>query len=304
MVLWLLQLFSNHHHVLRVFQYLTFRSLLAALTALLVVLLWSPRFIKRLTALNVCQVIRDDGPKEHFKKAGTPTMGGVLIVFSLLLSVLLWSHLSDHFIWLLTAVTVSTAVVGVVDDYLKLKRGTSGGLPAKWKYLWLSLIGLSSAIVLYYSASTAAETALLIPFFKNQSIPLGWLYIVLVYFVIVGSANAVNLTDGLDGLALMPTVMVGAALGVFAYVTGNSVFAHYLQIPYVAGVGEVSVFCSALVGSGLGFLWYNTYPAAVFMGDVGSVSIGAALGLIAVLVRQELVFFIMAGVFVAETNFL
>lgn len=216
-------------------------------------------------------------------------------------SVLLWADLSNYFIWVVLLVTVGFSAIGWVDDYRKVVRKNTKGLPARWKFLWQSLLALVAALVLYSFASSQAETNLVIPFFKHFAFPLGWVFILLTFFVIVGSSNAVNLTDGLDGLALMPTVMIGAALGIFAYLTGNTVFANYLTIPYIQGVGEVTVFCSALVGAGLGFLWYNTYPAQVFMGDVGSLGIGAALGVLAVVVRQELVFFVMGGIFVAET---
>lgn len=295
------QILAEHWHVLRVFQYITFRSIIAALTALLLVLLLGPSFIARLMKLQIGQVVRHDGPQTHLKKSGTPTMGGALIIIAIVISVLLWADLSNYFIWIILLVTLGFSGIGWVDDYRKVVRKNTRGLPARWKLFWQSILALIAAGVLYYLAGSAAETDLVIPFLKNAMLPLGWGFIVLAFFVIVGSSNAVNLTDGLDGLASMPTVMIGGALGVFAYLTGNYVFANYLTIPYVAGVGEVAVFCSALVGAGLGFLWYNAYPAQVFMGDVGSLGLGAALGVLAVVVRQEIVFFIMSGIFVAET---
>lgn len=301
MLLWISHIFSSHWHVLRVFQYLTFRSIISALTALFIVLMLSPRLINRLMHLQIGQMVRDDGPKSHLQKTGTPTMGGALILVAVAISVLLWADLTNYFIWIILLVTIGFGVVGWVDDYRKVVRRNSVGLPARWKLFWQSLLALIAAGVLYHYAVSPAETALVIPFVKGVVFPLGWFFIILTYFVIVGSSNAVNLTDGLDGLALMPTVMVGGALGVFAYLTGNHFFATYLTIPYISGVGEVTVFCSALVGAGLGFLWYNTYPAQVFMGDVGSLGIGAALGVLAVVVRQEIVFFVMSGIFVAET---
>ncbi len=301
MLLWLTHHLMQYFHGFRVFQYLTFRSIISALTALLIVLLVSPSLIRRLTSMQVGQVVRDDGPQSHLKKTGTPTMGGALIIIAVVISVLLWGDLSNRYIWALLFVIVTCSWVGWVDDYRKVVRQNTKGLSARWKLLWQSLSALAAAIFLYLTAQSPAETALIIPFFKNVAIPLGWFYIIVTYFVIVGSSNAVNLTDGLDGLALMPTVMVGGALGIFAYLTGNHFFATYLTIPYIPGVGEATVFCSALVGAGLGFLWYNTYPAQVFMGDVGSLGVGAALGVLAVVVRQEIVFFIMGGIFVAET---
>lgn len=300
MLLWLSQLFSEHLHVLRVFQYITFRSIISALTALVVVLLVSPHLIDRLVQQQIGQVVRHNGPQTHLKKSGTPTMGGGLIILAVVLSVLLWADLTNYFIWTVLLVTVGFSLIGFVDDYRKVVRRNSVGLPPRWKMFWQSIIAILAGVFLYHMATLPAETNLVIPFFKNAVIPLSWFFIILTYFVIVGSSNAVNLTDGLDGLALMPTVMIGGALGVFAYLTGNHFFATYLTIPYVPGVGEVTVFCSALVGAGLGFLWYNTYPAQVFMGDVGSLGIGAALGVLAVVVRQEIVYFIMGGIFVAE----
>jgi len=301
MLLWLTELLSNHFHFLRVFQYLTFRSIISALTALIIVLLVSPRLINRLVSMQIGQMVRDDGPQSHLKKSGTPTMGGALIIIAVAISILLWGNLANHFVWTVLIVTLGFSAVGWIDDYRKVIKRNSVGLPARWKFLCQTIIAAIAAVYLYYSSVVPAETQLIIPFFKNVVPNLGIFYIFLAYFVIVGSSNAVNLTDGLDGLALMPTVMISGALGIFAYLTGNHLFAEYLTIPYIPGVGEVAVFCGALVGAGLGFLWYNTYPAQVFMGDVGSLGLGAALGIIAVVVRQELVLLLMGGIFVAET---
>lgn len=301
MLLWLTHLLRAHFHVLRVFDYLSFRSIISALTALLIALLFSPKLIRRLREAQIGQSIRQDGPQSHLKKSGTPTMGGVLIVIAVMVSVLLWGDLSNRYVWVVLLVTLGFAVIGWVDDYLKVIRKNSKGVSAKAKFFWQSLIGLTAVYFLYLTALTPAETALTIPFLKGVMPQLGLFYILLGYIVIVGSSNAVNLTDGLDGLALLPTVLVAVALGVFAYITGNHVFSEYLAIPYIPGVGEMTVFCSALVGGGLGFLWYNAYPAQVFMGDVGSLALGGALGAVAVVVRQELVFFLMGGIFVAET---
>lgn len=301
MLLWLLHLLRDHFHILRVFDYLSFRSIVSALTALLIALIVSPRMIRRLRLAQIGQSIREDGPQSHLKKSGTPTMGGTLIVVAIAVSMLLWGNLNNHYVWVVLLATLGFGIIGWIDDYLKVVRKNSKGLSAKAKFFWQSVIGMTAACVLYYSATVPAETALTIPFLKGVMPQLGLIYIFLAYFVIVGSSNAVNLTDGLDGLALLPTVLVAVALGVFAYITGNRVFSEYLAIPYIPGVGEITVFCSALIGAGLGFLWYNTYPAQVFMGDVGSLALGAALGVVAVVVRQELVFFLMAGIFVAET---
>lgn len=301
MLLELFHFLEKYWHVFHVFQYLTFRAIVSALTALLLVLSLGPFLITRLSAMQMRQVVRDCGPQTHLKKTGTPTMGGILIILAVTVSVLLWADLSNYFVWAVLLTTVAFSTIGWVDDYRKVVRRNTRGLPPRWKLIWQSLCALSVGIFLYLMASSPIQTALFIPFFKNFALPLGWVFIALAYFVIVGSSNAVNLTDGLDGLALMPTVMVGGALGVFAYLSGNHFFASYLTIPYLPDVGEVTVFCSALVGAGLGFLWYNTYPAQVFMGDVGSLGIGAALGVLAVVVRQELVYFVMGGIFVVET---
>ena len=284
-----------------VFGYLTLRAILSALTALGLSLLLGPWFIRRLVRGQVGQPIRELGPESHFSKAGTPTMGGALILFAIMLSTLLWADLGNRYIWVVLLVTLAFGVIGWIDDYRKLVLKDSAGLPARWKYLLQSIVGSAAALYLYSTASTPAETALILPFFKDVVIPLGFFYVVVTYFYIVGFSNAVNLTDGLDGLAIMPSVFVASALGIFAYASGNTVIAEYLAIPYVAGTGELAIFCAALAGAGLGFLWFNTYPAMVFMGDIGALAVGAALGLIAVLVRQEVVFVLMAGLFVVET---
>ncbi len=292
---------AQYHSGFNVFQYLTLRSILGVLTALSISLIVGPRLIRYLNNYNIGQSVRDDGPESHFGKAGTPTMGGTLILVAIVVSTLLWSDLSSRFVWVVLFVTIGFGVIGWVDDYKKIVYGNSGGLSARSKYFWQSVIGLSAALALFHTAQFPIETQLIVPFIKNILIDLGWMYVVLTYFVIVGSSNAVNLTDGLDGLAILPTVLVGGALGVFAYVTGNINFSGYLGIPYVPGVGEMVIFCGAIVGAGLGFLWFNTYPAQIFMGDVGALSLGAALGVTAVIVRQEIVLFIMGGIFVAET---
>jgi phospho-N-acetylmuramoyl-pentapeptide-transferase len=294
---WLSEYFSGFH----VFQYLTLRAILAALTALAISLLVGPRMIRWLAEYQVGQRVRSDGPQTHLSKAGTPTMGGALILAAIVAATLLWADLANRFVWVVLLVTVAFGLIGFWDDYLKLVVGNSRGLIARYKYFWQSFAGLGAAVVLYVTAQSPADTTLYVPFFKHFVVPLGVLFIPLTYFVIVGSSNAVNLTDGLDGLAIMPSVLVAGALGVFAYASGNVVFSNYLGIPYLAGAGEVLVICSAIFGAGLGFLWFNTYPAQVFMGDIGALALGAALGVIAVIVRQEIVLFIMGGVFVMET---
>ncbi|MDH5226404.1 MAG: phospho-N-acetylmuramoyl-pentapeptide-transferase, partial [Gammaproteobacteria bacterium] len=294
---WLSEYYSGFH----VFQYLTLRAILAALTALAISLLVGPRMIRWLAEYQVGQRVRSDGPQTHLTKAGTPTMGGALILAAIVAATLLWADLSNRFVWVVLLVTVAFGLIGFWDDYLKLVVGNTRGLIARYKYFWQSVAGLGAAVALYITAQAPADTTLYVPFFKHVVIPLGVLFIPLTYFVIVGSSNAVNLTDGLDGLAIMPSVLVAGALGVFAYASGNVVFSGYLGIPYIAGAGEVLVICAAIFGAGLGFLWFNTYPAQVFMGDIGALALGAALGVIAVVVRQELVLFIMGGVFVMET---
>ena len=284
-----------------VFAYLTFRAILGILTALIFSFVFGPWLIRRLTSMKVGQVVRDDGPQSHLSKAGTPTMGGALILVAVSAGTLLWADLSNRFIWFALLVTLAFGAVGFVDDYKKIRHGNSRGLSARHKYFWLSLAGFITAIAVYVTAQTPVETALILPLVKDVAIPLGWAFVPWAYLVIVGSSNAVNLTDGLDGLAIMPCVLVASALAAFAYATGNVKIATYLGIPYIPGVGELAIFCTSIAGAGLGFLWFNAYPAQVFMGDVGALALGAALGIVAVLVRQELVLLIMGGVFVAET---
>ncbi len=284
-----------------VFRYLTLRAILGVLTALTIAFVVGPSMIRQLSGYRIGQTVRDDGPQSHLSKAGTPTMGGALILVAVAVATLLWADLSSRYVWLVLVVTLLFGVIGLLDDYRKLVLRDPRGLAARHKYLLQSVVGLVAAVFLYLGASSAAETALLIPYLKDVSVQLGPAFILVAYFVIVGSSNAVNLTDGLDGLAVVPTVMVAGALGIFAYASGHVDFAGYLKVPYVAGIGELVVFCGALVGAGLGFLWFNAYPAQVFMGDVGALALGAALGVVAVAVRQELVLFIMGGVFVMET---
>ncbi len=301
MLLWLSEWLANYFHFFHVFQYLTLRAILGTLTALVMSLLLGPTIIRQLSSHHVGQVVRDDGPQTHLSKAGTPTMGGTLVIIAVILSTLLWSDLSNRYVWLVLIMTVGVGAIGYWDDYRKLILKHSRGMPARQKYFYQSLLGFGAAFYLYCSAHLPVETQLTLPFFKNVTIVMGPFFILFTYLVIVGSSNAVNLTDGLDGLAIMPAVMISAALAVFAYVTGNFHYANYLAIPYVPGAGEIVVFCGSLVGAGLGFLWFNTYPAQVFMGDVGALALGAALGMIAVIVRQEIVFFLMSGIFVLET---
>jgi phospho-N-acetylmuramoyl-pentapeptide-transferase len=301
MLLYLSDYLSQFHSGFNVFQYLTLRAILGVVTALGIALIVGPTMIRHLSFKQIGQVVRDDGPESHLSKSGTPTMGGALILVAIAVSTLLWADLSSRYVWVALVVTLLFGVIGFVDDYIKLVRQDPRGLLSRYKYFWQSVVGMGAAVFLYLTANVAAETQLIVPFFKDVVIPMGGWYMVLTYLVIVGSSNAVNLTDGLDGLAIMPTVMVAAALGLFSYVTGHSEFAHYLSIPFISGVGELTVFCAAMIGSGLGFLWFNTYPAQVFMGDIGALALGAALGIVAVLVRQELVLLIMGGVFVVET---
>ena len=284
-----------------VFQYITLRAILGTITALVLSLVIGPTMIRKLSTYKIGQQVRDDGPQSHLSKAGTPTMGGALILVAIAISTLLWGDLSSEKVWVVVGVTLSFGLIGGIDDYKKLVYGNSKGLSAKAKYFWQTVFGFAAAYFIYVNAKTPIETTLIVPFVKDVMLPLGGAFVVLAYLVIVGSSNAVNLTDGLDGLAIMPTVMVAGALGVFAYVTGHSTFANYLGIPYVAGVGELAIFCGTMVGAGLGFLWFNTYPAQVFMGDVGALALGAALGVVAIYVRQELVLVIMGGIFVMET---
>jgi phospho-N-acetylmuramoyl-pentapeptide-transferase len=285
-----------------VFQYLTLRGILAAMTALAIAMLIGPRMISALSQHQIGQRVRSDGPQSHLQKSGTPTMGGGLILVAMVISTLLWSDLSNRFVWVLIGTTLAFGAIGFYDDYLKLVVGNSKGLPARYKYLAQSIAALSIAFSLHAMSQSLSEISFYVPFFKAVALPMTTAgFVAYAYLVIVGTSNAVNLTDGLDGLAIMPAVMVAAALGVFAYATGNFKFATYLQIPYISGAGEVIVFCAAIAGAGLGFLWFNSYPAEVFMGDVGALAIGAALGTAAVVVRQEIVLCIMGGVFVLET---
>jgi phospho-N-acetylmuramoyl-pentapeptide-transferase len=298
---WLARHFSGPH----LFQYITFRTIMAALSALAMSLLLGPLLIRKLAALKAGQVVRKDGPQTHLSKAGTPTMGGVMILLSVAVSTLLWTDLHNRYVWVVLVVMLAFGAIGFYDDYRKLVLKDSRGLASRWKYFWQSVFGLGAALFLYYTAphgpAPVAETALFVPLFKQVALPLGLFFVVIAYFMIVGFSNAVNLTDGLDGLAIMPTVLVSAALGMFAYLAGNKVFSEYLGIPSIVGAGELAIFCGSLAGAGLGFLWFNTYPAQVFMGDVGALAIGAALATIAVIVRQEVVLLVMGGVFVMET---
>ncbi|KFN43302.1 phospho-N-acetylmuramoyl-pentapeptide-transferase [Arenimonas malthae CC-JY-1] len=283
------------------FGYITFRAILGALTALLLSLWLGPRVIARLARLKGGQPIRTDGPQSHFSKAGTPTMGGALILLTITLSTLLWADLRNRYVWVLLAVMVAFGAIGWLDDWIKIVRRDPNGLKSRHKYALQSLFGLAAALVLYFTADHANNTTLFLPLLKDFAIPLGAMFVVIAYFWIVGFSNAVNLTDGLDGLAIMPTVLVAAALGIFAYASGNAVFSQYLQIPAIPGAGEITIFCAAIAGAGLGFLWFNTYPAMVFMGDIGALALGAVLGTIAVIVRQEAILVLMGGIFVIET---
>ena len=303
MLLEIAQWLARDVRLFNVFNYITLRAVLACLTALAISLLLGPYVIRKLTSYKIGQSVRDDGPKSHLTKAGTPTMGGALILLAIGITTLLWGDLSNRFIWVVLLVTLGFGTIGWIDDYRKVVQRNPKGLSARAKFFWQSVIGLAAAVYLAAIAqSVPALSELIVPFFKNIAYPLGAFgFVVLTYLVIVGTSNAVNLTDGLDGLAIMPTVMVGAALGIFAYVAGHSGFSKYLGLPYIPGAGELAVFCGAMAGAGLGFLWFNAYPAEVFMGDVGALALGGALGTIAVIVRQEIVLFIMGGVFVAET---
>jgi phospho-N-acetylmuramoyl-pentapeptide-transferase len=285
-----------------VFGYITLRTVLAAMTALIISFIFGPSVIRWLTQKKIGQAVRDDGPQSHLTKAGTPTMGGALILIAIAATVLLWGDLGNRYVWVTLLVTLGFGAVGWVDDWRKVVHRDPKGLASRWKYFWTSAIALAAALFLAFTATDPAQTELIVPFFKAVAYPLGLFgFVALSYFVINGTSHAVNLTDGLDGLAIMPTVMVAGALAIFAYVAGHAGFAKYLGVPYIAGAGELAVFCGAICGAGLGFLWFNAYPAEVFMGDVGALALGAALGVIAVIVRQEIVLFIMGGLFVAET---
>ncbi|HEX8962113.1 MAG TPA: phospho-N-acetylmuramoyl-pentapeptide-transferase, partial [Rhodocyclaceae bacterium] len=324
MLLELAQWLAKDIRAFNVFNYITLRAVLATMTALTISFVAGPAFIRWLTLKKIGQSVRTDGPQTHLTKSGTPTMGGGLILISLGVSTLLWADLSNRFVWIILIVTLGYGAVGWVDDWRKVVYRNPDGLSARSKFFWQSLIGFIAAIYIAFSISAPdnekvvhlffqwvasgftlelpSKVDLIVPFFKSVSYPVGIFgFIALTYFVIVGTSNAVNLTDGLDGLAIMPTVLVGAALGIFAYVAGNAVYSKYLLVPYIPGAGELTVFCGAIAGAGLGFLWFNAYPAEVFMGDVGALSLGAALGAVAVVARQEIVLFIMGGVFVAET---
>ena len=302
MLLWLFEALGQDIRMFNVFSYQTLRAVMAVLTAMVISFVIGPWMIDRLKIMKFGQAVRDDGPQSHLVKAGTPTMGGALILSAVAISTLLWMDLSNKYVWVALLTTVGFGVIGWVDDYKKIVHRNPKGLIARWKYFWQSMFGLGAAIYIATSTNLPAQTELIVPFFKNVVIPLGVVgFVVLTYFVIVGSSNAINLTDGLDGLAILPTVMVASALGLFAYVAGHAVFANYLGVPHIPGAGELVVFCAAIAGAGLAFLWFNAYPAEVFMGDVGALALGAALGVVAVIVRQEIVLFIMGGVFVVET---
>lgn len=301
MLIWLADWLTQFESGFNVFSYLTLRAILSTLTALLIAILIGPKMIRWLQHMQIGQTVRTDGPESHLSKSGTPTMGGLLILAAIVISVLLWADLTNVYVLVTLFVVVSFGIVGFVDDYRKVVRKDSKGLIARWKYFWQSVIALSVAFYLYASAQTMEETALLVPFFKEVLPQLGVLYIAIVYFALVGTSNAVNLTDGLDGLAIVPTILVAGAFAIFAYVTGNANFSGYLNIPHIPLTSELVIVCTAIVGAGLGFLWFNTYPAMVFMGDVGSLALGGTLGVLAVLVRQEIVLIIMGGVFVMET---
>src|ERR1700756_5067765 len=302
MLYWLTQQLTPYISGFHVFSYLTFRAILATISSLAISLIVGPSMIAKLSRYQIGQVVRDDGPKTHLPKAGTPTMGGTLILATTLVSPLLWAEPWSRLVWTVVGVTFAFGLIGFYDDYLKLVVRNPKGLVPRWKYFWQSVAGLATAVTLYCTAAEPAETTLFLPFFKAFHAPLtAFGFIALAYLMIVGMSNAVNLTDGLDGLAIMPAALVISALGIFAYASGNAVFAHYLQIPEIRGAGELLVFCASLAGAGLGFLWFNSYPAQVFMGDVGALAIGAAIGVLAVIVRQELVVLWMSGVFVLET---
>jgi phospho-N-acetylmuramoyl-pentapeptide-transferase len=301
MLLYLTNYLAEFESAFNVFNYLTLRAILGALTALVICFVIGPRMIERLSTNQGGQPVRSDGPDTHIVKAGTPTMGGALILTAIVVSTVLWVDLENQYVWVVLFVTLAFGVIGYVDDYKKLILQDPKGLSARQKLFWQAAAALIPAVSLYMMRTDEISTSLLIPYFPDLWVPLGMFQVVITFLFIVGFSNAVNLTDGLDGLAIMPTVMVGGALGVFAYVTGNTNFSEYLGIPYVPGTGEILVFCAALGGAGLGFLWFNTYPAQVFMGDIGALSLGAALGVVAVVVRQEIVLAIMGGVFVVET---
>ena len=301
MLLWLTDYLSDFVRAFSVFQYLTLRSMVSAMTALLLSLIIGPIFIEKLSRQQIGQRVRLDGPESHLAKDGTPTMGGGLIIVVITIATLFWGDLSNRYIWLVLSVTCAFGLIGWLDDYLKILRQNSDGLSARWKIFWQTIVAVSASSYLYTTADMPIQTDLIVPFFKEVALPLGIGFIVFSSLMLVGMSNAVNLTDGLDGLAILPTVMVGGGLGLIAYLVGNSEYSTYLQIPYIPGTGELSVFCGALIGAGLGFLWFNTYPAQVFMGDVGSLALGAALAIVAIVTRHEIVLLIMGGLFVLET---
>lgn len=301
MLIWLSEWLTQFDAGFNVFSYLTLRAILSTLTALLIAILIGPAMIRWLQRLQIGQTVRDDGPQSHLSKAGTPTMGGLLILAAIMISSILWADLTNHYVLATLTIVVTYGAIGFVDDYRKVIRKDSKGLIARWKYFWQSVIAIAVAFYLYSTAHLEAETALLVPFFKEVMPQLGVFYLVIAYFAIVGTSNAVNLTDGLDGLAIVPTILVAGAFAIFAYVTGNVKFSEYLNIPFIPYTSELVIVCTAIVGAGLGFLWFNTYPAQVFMGDVGSLALGGTLGILAVLVRQEIVLIIMGGIFVVET---
>jgi phospho-N-acetylmuramoyl-pentapeptide-transferase len=301
MLIWLADWLQQFDNGFRVFSYLTLRAILSTLTALLIAVIIGPKMIRWLQHMQIGQTIRDDGPESHLAKSGTPTMGGLLILAAIVSSVLLWADLTNRYVWVTLFVVVSYGAIGFVDDYRKVIRKDAKGLIARWKFFWQSVIAIGVAFYLYSSQQSPAETALIVPFFKEVMPQLGIFFVVSTYFFIVGFSNAVNLTDGLDGLAIVPTILVAGAFAIFAYVTGNINFSAYLNIPYLPLTSELVIVCTAIVGAGLGFLWFNTYPAQVFMGDVGSLALGGTLGVLAVLVRQEIVLIIMGGIFVVET---
>ena len=302
MLLELAQWLAQDIRAFNVFNYITLRTVLAAMTALIISFVAGPGVIRWLAAKKIGQAVRQDGPQTHLAKSGTPTMGGALILIAIAITTLLWGDLSNRYIWVVLIVTMGFGAIGWYDDWKKVVYRDPKGLASRWKYFWQSVIGLVVAIYLAMTATVPAQMELIVPFFKTVSYPLGAIgFVILTYLVIVGTSNAVNLTDGLDGLAIMPTVMIAGALAIFAYVAGSSVFSRYLLLPYIPGAGELAVFLGAMAGAGLGFLWFNAYPAEVFMGDVGALALGGALGTVAVIVRQEIVLAIMGGVFVAET---
>ena len=302
MLLELAQWLAKDIRAFNVFSYITLRAVLACLTALVITFVVGPVMIRRLTSYKIGQSVRNDGPQSHLPKSGTPTMGGALILVAVVVTTILWADLSNRYVWVSVVATLGFGAIGWIDDYRKVVYRNPKGLSARAKFFWQSVVGIVAAYVIAFSTNLPAQTEFIVPFFKNVAYPMGVFgFIALTYLVIVGTSNAVNLTDGLDGLAIMPTVMIASALGVFAYVAGNAVFAKYLGFPHIPGAGELTVFCGAIAGAGLAFLWFNAYPAEVFMGDVGALALGAALGTVAVIVRQEIVLFIMGGVFVVET---